>query len=262
MQATVEQAITGQIDVRTGRPYAAYKDSGIEWLRRVPAHWQRYRLKTLLEGVDQRSSTGSETLLSLRRDHGIVVYADHFNRPPQAKSLVGFKVVTPGQLVVNRLQANNGLVFRSGLDGLVSPDYSVFQAKLSELLAMRYLSGLLRTARCRAHFRRESTGLGTGTAGFLRLYDDRFLATTVYLPPKAMQARILDWVDLTTAGTTGQVDRTARQIALFREYWDRLVADVVTGKVDVRETTAGLPEVHPLDTASSSAVAAGAPEAH
>ncbi|MCY3592454.1 MAG: restriction endonuclease subunit S [Acidobacteria bacterium] len=245
-QAAVEQAITGQIDVRTGRPYAAYKDSGVEWLPRVPAHWERYRLKTLLKGVDQRSSTGSETLLSLRRDHGIVVYADHFNRPPQAKSLVGFKLVAPGQLVVNRLQANNGLVFRSSLHGLVSPDYSVFRAKLSERLAMRYLSDLLRTARCRAHFRRESTGLGTGTAGFLRLYDDRFLATTVYLPPKGMQERILNWRGLTTAKATRRVDHAGRQIALLREYRQRIIADAVTGKLDLRDSAAALPEADSL----------------
>lgn len=244
--ASVEQAITGQIDVRTGRPYATYRDSGVEWLPRVPPAWERYRLKTLLEGIDRRSSTGSETLLSLRRDHGIVVYADHFSRPPQAKSLVDFKLVARGQLVVNRLQANNGLVFRSGLNGLVSPDYSVFRARLGAQFAMRYLSSLLRTIRCRAHFRRESTGLGTGTAGFLRLYDDRFLATAVYLPAKAMQRRILDWTDLKTAKTTERGDHAGRQIALLREYRQRLIDDAVTGKIDVRGAAAALPKLDPV----------------
>ena len=43
---------------------------------------------------------------------------------------VGYKIVTKGQLVVNRLQANNGLVFDSSVDGLVSPDYSVFEPRL------------------------------------------------------------------------------------------------------------------------------------
>ena len=43
-QAIIHQAVTGQINVRTGQPYPAYKDSGVEWLGEVPSHW------TLLPG--------------------------------------------------------------------------------------------------------------------------------------------------------------------------------------------------------------------
>ena len=181
-QAIIHQAVTGQIDVRTGQPYPAYKPSGVEWLGDVPKHWERRRLKTLLRSVDQRSLTGKETLLSLRRDHGVVVYAEHFARPPQGRTLVGFNLVSSGQLVVNRMQANNGLVFCSRINGLVSPDYSVFEMK--EPIQMQFLSDLLRISGYRAHFRRESTGLGTGTAGFLRLYDEKLLETKVFLPPE------------------------------------------------------------------------------
>ena len=188
-QAIIHQAVTGQIDVRTGEPYAAYKPSGVEWLGDVPEHWERRRLKTLLRSVDRRSLTGKETLLSLRRDHGVVVYAEHFARPPQGRTLVGFKLVSSGQLVVNRMQANNGLVFCSRINGLVSPDYSAFEMR--EPIQMQYLSDLLRTVGYRAHFRRESTGLGTGTAGFLRLYDEKLLETKVFLPTAGEQILIL-----------------------------------------------------------------------
>ena len=44
-QAIIHQAVTGQIDVRTGQPYPAYKPSGIEWLGEVPAHWGVVRFK-------------------------------------------------------------------------------------------------------------------------------------------------------------------------------------------------------------------------
>ena len=38
-QAIIHQAVTGQIDVRTGKPYQAYKPSGVEWFPEVPDHW-------------------------------------------------------------------------------------------------------------------------------------------------------------------------------------------------------------------------------
>ena len=53
-QAIIHQAVTGQIDVRTGQPYPAYKPSGVEWLGEVPAHWEvRRRTKSLGQTLDQ-----------------------------------------------------------------------------------------------------------------------------------------------------------------------------------------------------------------
>ena len=49
-QAIIHQAVTGQIDVRTGQPYPSYKPSGVEWLGDVPAHWEVRRLRYLIEG--------------------------------------------------------------------------------------------------------------------------------------------------------------------------------------------------------------------
>ena len=47
-QAIIHQAVTGQVDVRTGQPYPAYKPSGVEWLGDVPAHCVRKsRLKSI-----------------------------------------------------------------------------------------------------------------------------------------------------------------------------------------------------------------------
>ena len=235
-----EQAIIHRAVTRGLGPNVRLKPSGVEWLGDVPEHWERRRLKTLLRPVDRRSVTGSETLLSLRRDHGVVVYADHFAHPSQSRSLVGFKLLKVGQLVVNRLQANNGLVFCSALDGLVSPDYSVFEKRSP--IQMQFLSDLLRTSSYRTHFRRESTGLGTGTAGFLRLYDDKFLETQVFLPSSTEQTVIIGYINKATGDIDTAIDRTRREVELVREYRTRLIADVVTGKLDVREAAVCLPD--------------------
>ena len=46
-QVIIHQAVTGQIDVRTGQPYPAYKESGVEWLGKVPVYWDLVRLKDI-----------------------------------------------------------------------------------------------------------------------------------------------------------------------------------------------------------------------
>ena len=47
-QVLIHRAVTGRVDVRTGRPYPAYKDSGVEWLVEVPEHWEVVALKRVL----------------------------------------------------------------------------------------------------------------------------------------------------------------------------------------------------------------------
>jgi type I restriction enzyme S subunit len=216
---------------------------GLEWLGATPADWSVTRIKYLLREVDQRSRFGTETLLSVRMHHGVVPFAEHFSRPPQAASLVGFKVVRPGQLVINRMQAGNGVIFPSRLHGLVSPDYAVFEPLSS--VSVDFLGELFRCRSVRTKFRSESKGLGTGTSGFLRLYNDRLGAIHVALPDRSEQDRILAHLSVATRDVGQARARLEREVALISEYRTRLVADVVTGQLDVRTAAAGLPAVEP-----------------
>jgi type I restriction enzyme, S subunit len=243
-QAVIHQAVTRGLD-----PNVRLKPSGVDWIGPVPEHWDVLRVKNVLRVVDERSTTGVETLLSLRREHGVVVFADHFSRPPQAVTTVGYKLVAPSQIVVNRLQANNGLIFSSPVPGLISPDYSVLSVVRDA--NPEYVGALLRMPHYRAHFRRSARGLGTGTAGFLRLYDDELLATPIALPPRHEQDKIMASLEDASAEEADAISAAERTVNLFREYRTRLTADVVTGKLDVREAAARLPdevdEPEPLD---------------
>jgi type I restriction enzyme S subunit len=252
-QAIVNRAVTRGLD-----PSVLLKPSGIPWLGDIPQHWRTLRIKYLLREVDERSTTGSEPLLSMRMHHGLVLFAEHFSRPPQAATLVGFKIVRPGQFVVNRMQAGNGLIFASTLTGLVSPDYAVFDP-IGDA-NMEFLGELFRSRKVRAKFRAESKGLGTGSSGFLRLYNDRLGAIHVALPPRTEQREILTGLAEKLSGVNKAASRVEHEIELLREYRTRLVADVVTGKLDVREAAARLPEEAAPDTLEESADASDGAE--
>ena len=235
-QAIIHRAVT-----RGLHPDVPLKPSGIPWLGDIPKHWEAKRIKYLLREVDNRSTTGLEPLLSMRMHHGLVVFSEHFTRPPQAATLVGFKIVRPRQFVVNRMQAGNGVIFPSCLSitGLVSPDYAVFDPIAD--VNVDYLGELFRSRTLRVKFRSESKGLGTGTSGFMRLYNDRFGAIHIPLPPRKEQDSILKGVGEQSTDLNAAIARTEREIALMQEYRTRLTADLVTGKLDVREAAAHLP---------------------
>jgi type I restriction enzyme S subunit len=198
------------------------------------------RIKYLLHEVDKRSISGSEPLLSMRMHHGLVLFTEHFTRPPQAATLIGFKIVRPGQFVINRMQAGNGVIFASNLTGLVSPDYAVFDPVCDA--NVDFLGELFRSRNVRVKFRAESKGLGTGSSGFLRLYNDRLGAIHIALPPLAEQVSILEGLDRELSGVNAATSRLEYEISLLSEYRTRLVADVVTGKLDVREAATRLPD--------------------
>ena len=67
-------------------------------------------------------------------------------------------------------------------------------------------------------------------------------ASLVLVPPLHEQAAIVESLDKTTTDIYAAIARTHRQIELLQEYRTRLIADVVTGKLDVREAAAQLPD--------------------
>lgn len=79
----------------------------------------------------------------------------------------------------------------------------------------------------------------------------------IVVPPFAEQTRIVYHLERATSGVVSADQRAHREIELLREYRTRLIADVVTGKLDVREAAARLPQeaedVEPLDEAEGDA---------
>ena len=80
------------------------------------------------------------------------------------------------------------------------------------------------------------------------LYWPHLKRAITVLPPLCEQIAIVEYLDKATAGIDAAIGRARRQIELLREYRARLIADVVTGKLDVRQTAATLPDEAPSVT--------------
>ena len=142
------------------RPHPEMKSTGLPWLGDIPAHWDVRRIKTLLREVDNRTKTGEERLLSLRMRQGLVDHIDAGGKLIPAESSVNFKIVEPGQVVMNRMRPLPVCSVSADVHGLVSPDYAVFEPKPDAFNP--YLLQAFRLPSLSAVFRAESKGLGTG----------------------------------------------------------------------------------------------------
>ena len=79
---------------------------------------------------DERSIDGKEVLLSLSGSSGLVPRSTITDKVARADSLVGYKRCNEGDLVMNKMQAWNGIFGHARQSGIVSPDYTVFRPNM------------------------------------------------------------------------------------------------------------------------------------
>jgi type I restriction enzyme S subunit len=230
-QAIIHRAVTRGLN-HSGRT----KPSGVSWVDEIAGGWDALRSKYLFREVDARSATGQETRLSMSQKLGLIPSSRIEVRRLFSESGVGMKVCEKGDLVLNRLKAHLGVFALAPERGLVSPDYTVFRP--IRPMQPRYFELVYGTPACRVELRKRAKGI---VQGFWRLYTDDFYDIRVPVPSLREQEEIVAHLDTELHTTNTAIDRAYREIELIREYRTRLVADVVTGQLDVRAAARHLP---------------------
>ena len=241
-QAIINQTVTRGLD-----PNVPLKSSGVEWLGYVPAHWDvaalRYKYSQCLgKMLDSKFITGNHTLPYLRNVDvqwdGINV--DDLPTMDIAPEEYDRYTVSRGDLLV----CEGGEVGRCAIwtDEL---DRCGFQKALHRLRPLnaasdipRFMYYVLRAAVSKDAF--NDGHLST----IMHLTGEKLRAHRFPFPPVSEQATIVKHLDKATNEFDVSTERAKRQIELMSEYRTRLIADVVKGKLDVREAVpdeAGVP---------------------
>ena len=234
-QALINEAVTGRVDVRTGQPYPEYKPSGVEWLGEVPAHWRIARNGQIFV---QRNETGFPELpiLEVSLNTGVSVRnLDNLDRKQMMTLRSGYKRAIAGDIAYNMMRMWQGAVGVTPVDGLVSTAYVV--ARPLDGTNPRYFSALFRTSAYKTAVDRSSRGIVKDRN---RLYWSDFKQLASPYPPVEEQATIARYLDDSDRRIQRGIQAAQRQIDLLKEYRTRLIADVVTGKLDVREAPEAL----------------------
>lgn len=231
-QVIIHRAVTRGID-----PNVKLKPSGIPWLGDIPEHWDDLRSKYVFHEVDERSVTGAETHLSMSQKYGLIPNSQIEERRLVSESYVGAKLCRTGDLVLNRLKAHLGVFALAPEPGLISPDYTVFRP--ARPMVARYFEVMYRTPACRVELRKRAKGI---VQGFWRLYTDDFYDIRVPVPPLEEQDGIMLYLDKELSSINTVIAGTEHEIDLLCEYRTRLISDVVTGKLDVRQAADRLPD--------------------
>ena len=218
----------------------------LEGFGEIPAHWEVMTLRGLLRKIALRNPGGHQ-LLSVLRSRGVIERsldrADNHNFIPD--DLSNYKVVKPGDLVMNKMKAWSGSVGVSRHRGVVSPAYFVYEFRSP--IDPAFMNLLFRSNYMRYWFGRYSEGVRVGQWD---LSPEEIKNIRVPVPALEEQVAISERVVARTFEMDAAIASVQAEIALLKEYRTRLISDVVTGKLDVRDEAAKLPEIDPMELAT------------
>lgn len=209
------------------KPYPAYKESGLPWLRQVPAHWSVVRNGSLF---GQRSQTGYADLpiLEVSLKTGVQVRSFGTAKRKQIMSdLSKYKRAVKGDLAYNTMRMWQGALGVCPVDGLVSPAYVV--ARPYEGVEPRYFAALYRTGDYMAEIDAASRGIVKDRN---RLYWDQFKQMQSLSPPPEEQAAILRFLDWANGRLEQAIRAKRKVVALLTEQRQSVTQRAVTAGVE------------------------------
>ena len=251
-QAVTHEAVTGRIDVRTGKPYSAYKASGVEWLDDVPEHWEVRRLKSLVRRIDQGVSPQAENHLADGDAWGVlkagcmnggVFREDQHKRLPSNFAVDQLLTVAKGDVLVSRASGSPHLVGSVARVSKLTRKLILSDKTFRPVFSPEIDADFMVLAMNSRYYRKQVDQAISGAEGLANNLPLSSLRAFLFAVPTLSEQRsIVRYVQeaLEVLGTAST--RAAREASLLREYRTRLIADVVTGKLDVRAAAAALPE--------------------
>lgn len=224
-QALISQAVTKGLD-----PHAPLKDSGIDWIGQIPEHWEIKTINNMFT-LNEARNRDMKIIDAYQFKFGEIVQKPKLKLTKDLMhTYQDYTIVQPNDIVFNGLNLNYDFVTqRIGIAknlGIITSSY--ISIKPRKDINPCFYAYMLKSYDSKKVF----NGMGTGirlTISWKQLKQLRIL-----VPPKSEQQNIVQYLNELTDNFSQLINSTEKQVSLLKEYRTRLVADVVTGQIDVR----------------------------
>lgn len=210
------------------------------WVKEIPAHWEFNKVKQHFEIKKRIAGKEGYDVISITQQ-GLKVKDIASNEGQMAANYSKYQFVYPGDYAMNHMDLLTGFIGLSDIFGVTSPDYRVFSAIDVERTDLKYFLYVFQLGYKRKIF----YGLGRGAAnkGRWRMPAINFKNYDIPAPPIEEQREIVEYIEQETEKIDLLKREVEKQIEYLREYRTRLISDVVTGQIDVRDVV--IPEYTP-----------------
>ncbi|MBQ8302566.1 MAG: restriction endonuclease subunit S [Clostridia bacterium] len=212
------------------------KNSGIEWIGNIPAHWEMKRLKSLfLERKEKNDPVKTDFILSLGASYGVVPYSEKEGGGNKAKEdLTDYRLAYPNDIVMNSMNIISGSVGISRYFGCVSPVYYMlyprqdnvdpdfycylFQTKAFQKSLLGLGNGILM---------KESSN-GTFNTVRMRIPMEKLGVQPIPMPSLKEQKKIASYLNIKCAEIDDVIKKTEATIEEYKSLKRVLIAEKVS----------------------------------
>ena len=221
-QAEIAAVVTRGLD-----PNVPMKESGIEWLGKIPAHWEVRKIKNCLQ---ERSEKGypNEPILCATQSRGVIPQDMYDNRVVVVnKDFDKLKLVKCGDFVISLRSFQGGIEY-AYYQGIISAAYTILTPK--DKRNSEYFKHLFKSHDFIQLLQTCVTGIREGQNINSAMLAKHFIP----IPPIEEQQKIVLYIKNRLYVIDEYISKLKAEINYLQEYKQRLISDVVTGKVDVR----------------------------
>lgn len=194
-----------------------------QWLGFIPKNWEVKPLNSITQTISVKNHPDKE-ILSLYRDYGVIIKSSRSDNHNKAGSdLSKYKLVSVGDLVINKMKAWQGSVGISKYQGIISPAYII--CKVDSSINSSYLNYLLRCNFYKHQYGRLSYGVRTDQWDIR--YDD-FKKLPVLIPQIAVQNDIVNFLDFKLEKVVRFIKKKKQLIELLIEQKEAIINQAVT----------------------------------
>lgn len=226
----LKQAIIAKVVTQGLDPQAPLRPSGIPWIGNIPEHWEEVKMRKIIDFFSDKGYP-DETLLSVVRERGVIIRdteskEENHNYIPS--DLSGYKRVQQGDFVINKMKAWQGSYAVSDYQGIVSPAYYTCKLRIPNKV---FFNLAIRSKVYVPFFTQYSKGIRVDQWDLspIGLKDIPF-----FLPPPSEQEEIVTYINHKAEEIDRLIAMTEQEIARVRELNQTLIADVVTGRINVQ----------------------------
>ncbi|HFW6948263.1 TPA: restriction endonuclease subunit S [Escherichia coli] len=224
-QIIIQQAVTQGLD-----PNVPMKDSGVDWIGKIPAHWDLVKLGSCLSPVSVKNCS-ELPLLSITREQGVIerdVDDKESNHNFIPDDLSGYKKLEKGQFGMNKMKAWQGSYGVSKFTGIVSPAYFIFD--FTKAINPEFFNWAIRSKLYVSFFGSASDGVRIGQWDLSKA---RMKVIPFVLPSEEEQLLIAKHLDEKLEQVDVAIKIKLQQIERLREYRSSLINSAVTGKIKI-----------------------------
>lgn len=206
------------------------KDSGIDWIGKIPDEWTTRQIRYLFEIRDERNykPLSEVNLISVYTDKGVLQHSDiEQTTGNKAQNADGYKHVYKNDLVVNIILCWMGALGISDFDGVTSPAYDVYSPKNLDLIFPKYYHYLFRTPQFNGKCYTEGRGIMQMR---WRTYSSEFKSIKIPLPPLSEQTKIANFLDKKCAQIDSIIEESKKSIEEYKSWKQSMIFEAVTGK--------------------------------